>query len=123
MVRLFNNLIHFRHHIQKTSICRSASSYSCEFCQYIGFDNLSLDRHIQLNKYCSFSNNQKKVLTGQLLDNYEAPVVSNKQHHMIISYGCKRFSVNGTNDTIQINLKDDTVERRIFFHHNVSNKQ
>ena len=89
----------------------------------IGFDKLSLGRHITSTPYCSFSNNQKRVLHSQLLDNYQATVVSNKQNPMITSYGCKRFSANGTEDTIQINSKNDTVERRNIFLRNTSNKQ
>ena len=78
---------------------------------------------MQSNQYCSSSINQKKVLTGQLLNNYQAIVASNKQNPMITSCGCKRFYANGTEDTIQINLKYDTVERRNFFLRNTSNEQ
>ena len=64
---IFHNLCHFRKHIQKTSICWNESQFSCDFCQYLGFDKLSLGRHIKSTPYCSFSNNQKRFWLANCL--------------------------------------------------------
>ena len=62
-----------------------------------------------------FSITKKNVLTGQLLDNSQDPVVSTTEHPKTTSYACNRCSANGIKNTIQINLQDDTVYRQKVF--------
>ena len=57
----------------------------------------------------------KKVLTGQLLDKSEFISVSKNPSNNTTPYSCTRFSANGIKDSLQINYKNETTDRRQVF--------
>ena len=60
--RQFNNTNHFEKHIFSSDTCRIASMFCCDFCKYIGYDNIGLSRHLQHSKQCCYFYNEKKGL-------------------------------------------------------------
>ena len=121
--RQFNNTNHFEKHIHSSNRCRIASGFCCDFCKYIGYDNIGLRRHLQHSKQCCYFYNEKKVLTGQLLDKSELISVCKNPSINTTSYSCSRFSANGIEDSLQINYKDETADRRQVFLDNTLNGQ
>ena len=121
--RQFNNTNHFEKHIHSSNRCRIASGFCCDFCKYIGYDNIGLSRHLQHSKQCGYYYNEKKVLTGQLLDKSELISVCKNPSINTTSYSFCRFSANGIEDSLQINYKDETADRRQVFLDNTLNGQ
>ena len=62
-------------------------------------------------------------MTGQLLDKSELISVSKNPSINTTSYSCTRFSANGIEDSLQINYKDETADRRQVFLDNTLNGQ
>ena len=63
----------------------------------------------------------KKVLTGRLIDTSQSPVISTTKHLKTTSYAYKRYLADGIEDSIQINIQDDTVDRQKVFHYQTLN--
>ena len=56
----------YKDHMKSSKICHSNNSYTCNFCDYIGFDSHGLNKHLVKNPSCAFHYKELKVTTGLL---------------------------------------------------------
>jgi len=112
----FYSVGHYKDHMKSSKICRSNNPFTCNFCDYIGFDPNGLNQHLVKNPSCAFHYEELKVTTGLLPKFGKQSDIASKVHKNITSYTYPRYSADGVQDTVQLNLHDETVEKQQYLH-------
>ena len=63
------------------------------------------------NQSCTYHYEELKVTTG-LLPNIGKQIINDGNTKNITSYTCQRFSADGIEDEVQLNLHDEIVEKQ-----------
>ena len=108
----FTSPTHFKHHLQNNHHCKSLSLFCCKYCKYVGFNETGLMQHHSKNERCYFLSEQNDVSTGLLPDTSSSCNIQNDPKKSVSSYRFKRVSADGILDNVQLDLKDDTTEKR-----------
>ena len=103
---------HYKDHMKSSKICHSNNPFTCNFCDYIGFDPNGLNQHLIKNPSCAFHYEELKVTTGLLPNFGKHAGNETKLNKNITSYTYPRYSADGIEDTVQLNLYDDTVDKQ-----------
>ena len=107
---------HYKDHMKSSKICHSNNPFTCNFCDYIGFDSNGLNQHLVKNPSCAFHYEELKVTTGLLPKFGKQAGVETNIHQNITSHTYPRYSADGIEDTVQLNLHDETVEKQQYLH-------
>ena len=91
--------------------CQSANSFCCKFCEYVGFDSNGLNQHLMKNPLCTYHYEELKVTTG-LLPNIGKEINIDNKAKNISSYTYQRYSADGIEDEVQLNLYDEIVDKQ-----------
>ena len=113
---IFFSVVHYKEHMKSSKICHSNNPFTCNFCDYIGFDPNGLNQHLVKNPLCAFHYEELKVTTGLLPKLGKLAGNETKVHRNITSYTYPRYSADGIEDTVQLNLHDETVEKQQYLH-------
>ena len=108
---IFYAVTHYKDHMKTSKKCHSVNLYCCKFCDYVGFDSNGLNQHLMKNQLCTYHYEELKVTTG-LLPNIGKQIRIDGNMKNITSYTCQRFSADGIEDEVQLNLHDETVEKQ-----------
>ena len=71
--QIYYSIFHFRNHVKENLSCRS--DFCCNFCQFIGYNEVSFNTHLNLSQRCQFMYKQSKVATGILPDSFNESIV------------------------------------------------
>ena len=71
--QIYYSIFHFRNHVKENLSCRS--DFCCNFCQFIGYNEVSFNTHLNLSQSCQFKYKQSKVATGILPDSFNESIV------------------------------------------------
>ena len=71
--QIYYTILDFRNHVKENLSCRS--DFCCNFCQFIGYNEVSFNTHLNLSQRCQFMYKQSKVATGILPDSFNESIV------------------------------------------------
>ena len=109
---IFYQLKHFKQHLTDRPNCKSKSPYACKTCgKFVGHNEQSFDLHLTKNISCKFYYEERNVASGLLNDSTLPCIKSNNNCNDVTSCLFKRYSTDGVVDNVQLNLKDDSVQK------------
>ena len=82
-------------------------------CGFIGYNEILLFQHLEHNESCKNFHEQKGVASGLLSTLSPENITQNQSYPHINSFVFKRYYTDGILDNVQLNLKDDTIEKRV----------
>ena len=106
---IFSTMKDYQNHVSDNLQCKICLPYSCQFCQYIGYEPYGFQKHLQCKPSCEQFYKEKELTTGQILDFSSTNVRNDSLKSNETSYLYKRFSASGIEDTVQLNLSNDTL--------------
>jgi len=109
---IFTSLSHFKRHLMSTPHCKSLFLFSCKFCKYVGYNENRILHHLSKNQRCYYLSEQDDVSTGLLPDTSSSCNLKNDNLKSVFSYRFKRYSADGIVDNVQLDLQDDTTDKR-----------
>ena len=89
--------------------CKRILPYSCQFCPYVGYDPNGFQKHLQCKPSCEQFYKEKQVTTGEIIDFSSGKVKNTFATPNETSYHYNRFFPSGEQDTVQLNLANDTI--------------
>ena len=99
----------YQKHVNDNFACKRILPYSCQFCQYVGYDQNGFQKHLHLKPSCEQFYKEKEVTTGMILDFSSGQVKSTLTKPNETSYHYNRFFASGEQDTVQLNLANNTI--------------
>ena len=112
----FNSLSDFKDHVRHNFSCRSG--FCCNFCPYIGYNEVSFNFHLQSNSKCRNSYNESQVATGVLPYTFESIQGINTSQNSKSFRLKNQYHEETDNQSTIVTIKDRTEERRV----KISNK-
>ena len=113
---IFFSVGHYKDRMKSSKICRSDDPFSCNFCDYIELDSNGLNQHLVKNQLCAYHYEELKLTTGLLSKLGKESGMETKINTNVTSYTYPRYSADGIEDTVQLNLHDKTIEKEQSLH-------
>ena len=108
----FMSKLHFKQHILNSENCKLLHPLYCKTCMFLGHNEASLLHHLEVNECCKHFYEEKRVASGLLRTMPSECITKNKSIPHTTSYVFNRYSTDGISDKVQLNLKDDTIEKK-----------
>jgi len=105
--------LHFTQHIINNDACKSSHPHNCKTCDFVGHNEYSLYVHLENTVACQYFDKQKGVASGLLRPITSECVTMNKSIHHTTSHVFNRYSTDGILDKVQLNIHDDTIQKRV----------
>ena len=108
---IYNSMTHFRDHIKNPG-CQKLLQYFCNICNFIGYNDVSLKRHLYSNPSFQHFYKHKLVVAGLMSDTSKASFASKQLSSYVASYNLKTYSAMSRLGNVQLNLEYHTIETR-----------
>ena len=105
--------LHFTQHILNNDACKSSHPHNCKTCDFVGHNEYSLYVHLENTVACQYFDKQKGVASGLLKPITSECVTMNKSIPHTTSHVFNRYSTDGILDKVQLNIHDDTIQKRV----------